>query len=180
MCEKLKRELISSNSKVTFFSVNLYIKNMILKCIIAYWLFYTLLQLQKATKETNRIKEDMKALQNDLSNADKEITVRKITLLLYKIYTNTLIAYIDCFSSLECFKVKSYIICMQMKHKGKMNWEILLFWKKHLWVSKSCVWFEYKLFLTDPYGCVSNIWCFAEPEEESGNSSADVKHSYSH
>lgn len=35
------------------------------------------LQLQKATKETNRIKEDMKALQNDLSNADKEITVRK-------------------------------------------------------------------------------------------------------
>ncbi|XP_067287305.1 E3 ubiquitin-protein ligase TRAIP [Pseudorasbora parva] len=48
MCEKLKRELISSNSK-----------------------------LQKATTETNRTKEDMRALQKDLSNADKEITSLK-------------------------------------------------------------------------------------------------------
>uniref|UniRef100_A0A8C2BVI1 TRAF-interacting protein n=1 Tax=Cyprinus carpio TaxID=7962 RepID=A0A8C2BVI1_CYPCA len=39
--------------------------------------FYFLLQLQKATTETNRTKEDMKALQNDLSNADKEITSLK-------------------------------------------------------------------------------------------------------
>ncbi|KAK2874069.1 hypothetical protein Q8A67_021222 [Cirrhinus molitorella] len=48
MCEKLKRELISSNSK-----------------------------LQKAATETNRTKDDMKALQNDLTNADKEITSLK-------------------------------------------------------------------------------------------------------
>ncbi|XP_077059938.1 E3 ubiquitin-protein ligase TRAIP-like [Siphateles boraxobius] len=33
--------------------------------------------LQEATKEKNKIKEDMKALQNDLSNADKEITSLK-------------------------------------------------------------------------------------------------------
>uniref|UniRef100_A0A8C1ZJP5 TRAF-interacting protein n=1 Tax=Cyprinus carpio TaxID=7962 RepID=A0A8C1ZJP5_CYPCA len=46
MCEKLKRELISSNSKVHFLSLRL-------------------------------TKEDMKALQNDLSNADKEITSLK-------------------------------------------------------------------------------------------------------
>ncbi|XP_065097052.1 E3 ubiquitin-protein ligase TRAIP isoform X1 [Paramisgurnus dabryanus] len=48
MCEKLKRELISTNSK-----------------------------LQRATSETNRTNEDMKALQRDLSNADKEITSLK-------------------------------------------------------------------------------------------------------
>uniref|UniRef100_A0A8C1BEF4 TRAF-interacting protein n=1 Tax=Cyprinus carpio carpio TaxID=630221 RepID=A0A8C1BEF4_CYPCA len=48
MCEKLKRELFSSNSK-----------------------------LQKTTAETNGTKEDMKALQKDLSNADKEITSLK-------------------------------------------------------------------------------------------------------
>ncbi|XP_022538312.2 E3 ubiquitin-protein ligase TRAIP [Astyanax mexicanus] len=48
MCEKLKRELFSSNNK-----------------------------LQKATFEMNRAKEDMKALQKDLTNADKEITSLK-------------------------------------------------------------------------------------------------------
>ncbi|XP_043107455.1 E3 ubiquitin-protein ligase TRAIP [Puntigrus tetrazona] len=48
MSEKLKREMICSNSK-----------------------------LQKATTETNRTKEDMKALQKDLSSADKEITSLK-------------------------------------------------------------------------------------------------------
>uniref|UniRef100_A0A8C1XR20 TRAF-interacting protein n=1 Tax=Cyprinus carpio TaxID=7962 RepID=A0A8C1XR20_CYPCA len=42
-----------------------------------FYFFYFLLQLQKATTETNRTKEDMKALQNDLSNADKEITSLK-------------------------------------------------------------------------------------------------------
>ena len=34
------------------------------------------LQLQKATMEMNRTKEDMKAGQNDLTGADKEISVR--------------------------------------------------------------------------------------------------------
>ncbi|XP_030634477.1 E3 ubiquitin-protein ligase TRAIP [Chanos chanos] len=44
MCEKLKREVLSSNNK-----------------------------LQKVTLEMNKTKEDMKAVQNDLTNADKEI-----------------------------------------------------------------------------------------------------------
>ncbi|KAF7693473.1 E3 ubiquitin-protein ligase TRAIP [Silurus meridionalis] len=47
-CEKLKREVFSSNNR-----------------------------LQKATLAMNRAKEDMKALQNDLSNSDKEITSLK-------------------------------------------------------------------------------------------------------
>ena len=34
------------------------------------------LQLQKASMEVSQTKEDMKALQKDLANADKEISVR--------------------------------------------------------------------------------------------------------
>ncbi|XP_056131006.1 E3 ubiquitin-protein ligase TRAIP [Lampris incognitus] len=48
ICEKLKREVFTSNNK-----------------------------LQKATVEMRRTKEDMKAVQNDLANADKEITSLK-------------------------------------------------------------------------------------------------------
>ncbi|XP_067102694.1 E3 ubiquitin-protein ligase TRAIP [Osmerus mordax] len=48
MCEKLKREVFTSNNK-----------------------------LQKATMEMNRTKEDMKAVQNDLTGADKEISSLK-------------------------------------------------------------------------------------------------------
>ncbi len=53
-----------------------------------------LLQLQKATTETNRTKEDMKALQNDLSNTDKEITVRNdvLSTLLHVIYLLVLLS----------------------------------------------------------------------------------------
>uniref|UniRef100_A0A671SAG6 E3 ubiquitin-protein ligase TRAIP-like n=1 Tax=Sinocyclocheilus anshuiensis TaxID=1608454 RepID=A0A671SAG6_9TELE len=76
MCEKLKRELISSNSK-----------------------------LQKATAETNGTKEDMKALQNDLSNADKEITVRNSTLLHF-IYLHLLIFKV-CLNASFLFQVRS-------------------------------------------------------------------------
>ncbi|XP_010769773.1 E3 ubiquitin-protein ligase TRAIP [Notothenia coriiceps] len=46
MCEKLKREVLSSNHK-----------------------------LQKSTMEVNKTNEDMKSLQNDLASADKEISV---------------------------------------------------------------------------------------------------------
>lgn len=71
--------------------------------IIAYCYFFLsfliynlllLLQLQKATTETNKTKEDMKALQNDLSNADKEITVRNSVLstLLHLIYLLVLVS----------------------------------------------------------------------------------------
>ncbi|XP_040059688.1 E3 ubiquitin-protein ligase TRAIP [Gasterosteus aculeatus] len=48
MCEKLKREVLSSNNK-----------------------------LHKATVEVNRTRDDMKSLQNDLANADKEISSLK-------------------------------------------------------------------------------------------------------
>ncbi|XP_022044809.1 E3 ubiquitin-protein ligase TRAIP [Acanthochromis polyacanthus] len=48
MCEKLKREVLSSNNK-----------------------------LQKAAVEVNQTKDDMKSLQNDLANADKEISSLK-------------------------------------------------------------------------------------------------------
>ncbi|KAL4655981.1 E3 ubiquitin-protein ligase TRAIP isoform X5 [Arapaima gigas] len=48
MCDKLKREVFASNSK-----------------------------LQKTTLELNRSKEDLKAVQEDLKNADKEITSLK-------------------------------------------------------------------------------------------------------
>ncbi|KAF1391226.1 hypothetical protein PFLUV_G00039730 [Perca fluviatilis] len=48
MCEKLKREVLTSNNK-----------------------------LLKATVEVNQTKEDMKSLQNDLANADKEISSLK-------------------------------------------------------------------------------------------------------
>lgn len=48
LCEKLKREVLSSNNK-----------------------------LQKTTMEMNRTKEDMKSVQNDLASADKEITSLK-------------------------------------------------------------------------------------------------------
>ncbi|XP_039971409.1 E3 ubiquitin-protein ligase TRAIP [Xiphias gladius] len=48
LCEKLKRELLSSNNKS-----------------------------QKASMEANKTKEDMKSLQNDLANADKEISSLK-------------------------------------------------------------------------------------------------------
>uniref|UniRef100_A0A4W6EQZ7 TRAF-interacting protein n=1 Tax=Lates calcarifer TaxID=8187 RepID=A0A4W6EQZ7_LATCA len=48
MCEKLKREVLSSNNK-----------------------------LQKASVEVNKTKDDMKSLQNDLASADKEISSLK-------------------------------------------------------------------------------------------------------
>ncbi|XP_024916079.1 E3 ubiquitin-protein ligase TRAIP [Cynoglossus semilaevis] len=48
LCEKLKREVLSSNNK-----------------------------LQKASVEVNQSKDDMKALQNDLTSADKEISSLK-------------------------------------------------------------------------------------------------------
>ncbi|KAM6947700.1 E3 ubiquitin-protein ligase TRAIP isoform 1-T2 [Lycodopsis pacificus] len=48
MCEKLKREVLTSNNK-----------------------------LHKATVEVNQTKEDMKSLQNDLASADKEISSLK-------------------------------------------------------------------------------------------------------
>ncbi|KAM8915539.1 E3 ubiquitin-protein ligase TRAIP [Spinachia spinachia] len=48
MCEKLKKEVLSSNNK-----------------------------FHKATVEVNRSKDDMKSLQNDLANADKEISSLK-------------------------------------------------------------------------------------------------------
>ncbi|XP_068450183.1 E3 ubiquitin-protein ligase TRAIP [Clinocottus analis] len=48
MCEKLKREVLTSNNK-----------------------------LHKATVEVNRTKDDMKSLQNDLASADKEISSLK-------------------------------------------------------------------------------------------------------
>ncbi|GAA6221773.1 E3 ubiquitin-protein ligase TRAIP [Lates japonicus] len=48
MCEKLKREVLSSNNK-----------------------------LQKASVEVNQTKDDMKSLQNDLASADKEISSLK-------------------------------------------------------------------------------------------------------
>ncbi len=102
MCEKLKRELISSNSKVHFLSLWLSVKNIIwhYNCLLLLFLSFLiynlllLLQLQKATTETNRTKEDMKALQNDLSNTDKEITVRNYVLstLLHVIYLLVLLS----------------------------------------------------------------------------------------
>lgn len=39
--------------------------------------YFLSFQLQKATIEVNQTKEDMKSVQNDLANADKEITVRQ-------------------------------------------------------------------------------------------------------
>ncbi len=101
MCEKLKRELISSNSKVHFCLCD-YLSKILFVIIIAYCYYFSfliynlllLLQLQKATTETNRTKEDMKALQNDLSNADKEITVRNdvLSTLLHVIYLLVLLS----------------------------------------------------------------------------------------
>lgn len=56
MCEKLKREVFTSNNR-----------------------------LQKTTTEMNRTKEDMKVVQNDLTNADKEISsLRKKVEILQK------------------------------------------------------------------------------------------------
>ncbi len=105
-----KRELISSNSKVHFLSLWLSVKNIIwhYNCLLLLFLSFLiynlllLLQLQKATTETNRTKEDMKALQNDLSNTDKEITVRNYVLSTYY----TLSICLCCFQ-LKCLSLKA-------------------------------------------------------------------------
>lgn len=49
------------------------------------------LQLQRATAEMNRTKDSMKAVQNDLTHADKEISVRHSTVQLHSILISKLV-----------------------------------------------------------------------------------------
>lgn len=117
-----------------------------------------LLQLQKATTETNRTKEDMKALQNDLSNADKEITVRNsiLSTLLHFIYLLLLVSV-----TMRIFKGHYSYLYSEGFYRGVCSYNIhldykifpIFFWQLTLF---SELWSDFKSFLWKGF-CIFNM-----------------------